>query len=138
MAFRHIGYTCNGCGDEPIIGKRWHCYACKRAGRDFNICDYCYKKFSHPHDLGAIQRNSKKVREIHRIREKDKREGYIVDPDKYNFTPDKLNRRFARNVTQEPLERGSKKNKRSKHARSHPPSYNDELEHDNNYFADLI
>ena len=138
MAFRHIGYTCNGCGDEPIIGKRWHCYVCKRAGRDFNICDYCYKKFSHPHDLGAIQRHSTKVREIHRVREKDKREGHIVDPNKYNFTPDRLNKRFAKNVTLEPLERASaKKDKRSKHARAQPPSYDDEIEHDN-YFADLI
>lgn len=133
MSFVHIGYKCNGCEVEPITGKRWHCYVCKRAGRDFNICEFCYTKFSHPHELGAIKRHSTKVKEIHKVKDKDKRAGHIVDPNKYESTPDKLNKRFTNKVMQKPLET------RSKHARSRRPTEDSsDDEKQDNYFSDLI
>lgn len=135
MSFVHIGYKCNGCDVEPITGKRWHCYVCKRAGRDFNICDFCHTKFSHPHDLGAIKRHSTKVKEIHKVRDKDKRAGHIVDPNKYEYTPDKLNKRFTQQVMQEPVEKVSV---RSKHARPRQQDAESSDDERGNYFADLI
>lgn len=129
MSFVHIGYKCNGCEVEPITGKRWHCYICKRAGRDFNICEFCYTKFSHPHPLGAISRHSTKVKEIHKVRDKDKRVGHIVDPNKYEYTPDKLNKRFTEKVMQAPVERTGK-------SRSKQDVSSDDDQ--GNYFTDLI
>ena len=130
MSFIHVGYECNGCQVQPIVGKRWHCYVCKRAGKDFNICEYCRKKFSHPHALGAIKRHTEKVKGVHKTRTKDKREGYVVDPNKYDFTPDKLNRRFAKKIMKEPQERPS--------ARKDRDSVVNEVSEANEYFADLI
>jgi len=37
---QHIGYKCNRCGCEPIIGKRWHCMECPSTS-SFDLCDDC-------------------------------------------------------------------------------------------------
>jgi Zinc finger, ZZ type len=140
MSFIHMGYECNGCQTKPIRGNRWHCYICKRAGKDFNICDYCNKKFDHPHELGAIKRHTEKVKEVHKVRAQDKREAYVVDPNKYDYSPAKLNARFANKILEEPLEKGAKPKKRSNHARPHPPDEEEDYsyEEEKNYFADLL
>lgn len=35
----HIGYKCDYCSEEPIIGTRWHCITCKEWSIDF--CSDC-------------------------------------------------------------------------------------------------
>ncbi|KAK6627453.1 hypothetical protein RUM44_009930 [Polyplax serrata] len=40
VKFEHVGYKCNGCMEEPILGTRWHCYDCDpRESIDF--CSEC-------------------------------------------------------------------------------------------------
>ncbi|GLV46641.1 Ada2a-containing complex component 1 [Carabus blaptoides fortunei] len=37
--FAHIGYKCDICNEDPIIGSRWHCFDCKQDSIDF--CTDC-------------------------------------------------------------------------------------------------
>lgn len=37
--FHHIGYRCDYCGEDPIIGSRWHCKTCEWTSVDF--CNDC-------------------------------------------------------------------------------------------------
>ncbi|XP_050738987.1 ZZ-type zinc finger-containing protein 3-like isoform X1 [Eriocheir sinensis] len=47
----HYGYSCDGCGVEPIIGPRWHCMECPPS-RSVDICGSCVKtNFSLEHHL---------------------------------------------------------------------------------------
>lgn len=39
-ATKHIGYKCDKCGCEPIIGTRWHCIDCP-ADLSFDFCEDC-------------------------------------------------------------------------------------------------
>ncbi|KAF1949886.1 hypothetical protein CC80DRAFT_497113 [Byssothecium circinans] len=39
----HRGITCNGCGNKPIRGIRWHCANCS----DFDLCSDCEATNSH-------------------------------------------------------------------------------------------
>ena len=36
----HLGYVCDGCDKEPIVGWRYNCQICE----DFDYCEDCYKK----------------------------------------------------------------------------------------------
>uniref|UniRef100_A0A0P4X1U2 Uncharacterized protein n=2 Tax=Scylla olivacea TaxID=85551 RepID=A0A0P4X1U2_SCYOL len=38
----HHGYSCDGCGMEPITGTRWHCIDCP-SSRSTDICENCVK-----------------------------------------------------------------------------------------------
>ena len=33
-----VVYCCDRCGQQPVVGLRWHCRVCK----DFDLCDACY------------------------------------------------------------------------------------------------
>ena len=33
-----VVYCCDRCGQQPVVGVRWHCRVCK----DFDLCDACY------------------------------------------------------------------------------------------------
>lgn len=35
----HVGYRCDGCGANPIVGIRYRCMTCK----DFDLCETCQK-----------------------------------------------------------------------------------------------
>ncbi|XP_059171499.1 ZZ-type zinc finger-containing protein 3-like [Physella acuta] len=37
---RHIGFKCDNCGCEPIVGTRWHCIDCP-PNLSFDFCDDC-------------------------------------------------------------------------------------------------
>ncbi|KAH9489697.1 ZZ-type zinc finger-containing protein 3 [Bulinus truncatus] len=37
---RHIGYKCDNCGCEPIVGTRWHCIDCP-SDLSFDFCEDC-------------------------------------------------------------------------------------------------
>ncbi|GFR94001.1 ZZ-type zinc finger-containing protein 3-like [Elysia marginata] len=39
-ATKHIGYKCDKCGCEPIIGTRWHCIDCP-ADLSYDFCEDC-------------------------------------------------------------------------------------------------
>ncbi|RZC22673.1 ZZ-type zinc finger-containing protein 3 [Asbolus verrucosus] len=49
--FHHIGFKCDYCGEEPVIGTRWHCNTCTKDSIDF--CTDCvltqmYSENCHP------------------------------------------------------------------------------------------
>lgn len=61
--FQHVGYKCDYCNEEPIIGSRWHCTTCINNSIDF--CNDCiiaqmYSDYVHPlaHNF-VIARNNK-------------------------------------------------------------------------------
>ena len=41
----HIGYLCNECERDPIVGTRFHCQECE----DYDLCERCYTKSLHKH-----------------------------------------------------------------------------------------
>ena len=45
-----VVYCCDRCGQQPVLGVRWHCRVCK----DFDLCDACYHSIqeSPPHRTG--------------------------------------------------------------------------------------
>jgi hypothetical protein len=45
-----VVYCCDRCGQQPVVGVRWHCRVCK----DFDLCDACYHSIqeSTPHRAG--------------------------------------------------------------------------------------
>lgn len=40
----HIGYKCDSCGIEPIIGPRWTCCSCPKGAAPIDLCDDCVTK----------------------------------------------------------------------------------------------
>lgn len=38
----HIGFSCDRCGTDPIIGTRWHCLECP-ASTSLDLCEKCVK-----------------------------------------------------------------------------------------------
>jgi len=128
MTFVHIDYECIKCGQSPIIGVRWHCYECKRGGRDFDFCEFCNSKYQHQHKLGGIKRDTEKRRGVHQVEHPI----HVVDETKYDFTAAKLNNRFVKNIMKPPKERPSKI-ERSQYRMRAPTS-----QPEPNYFEDLI
>nr|POE77530.1 recoverin family protein [Quercus suber] len=43
-AYEHRGINCEGCGEMPIRGTRWHCLNCP----DFDLCSNCEAQTMHP------------------------------------------------------------------------------------------
>ena len=41
----HNGFECNGCQQEPIVGKRFVCNICA----DYDLCEGCYNLGGHEH-----------------------------------------------------------------------------------------
>ncbi|XP_071439221.1 ZZ-type zinc finger-containing protein 3-like [Hetaerina americana] len=39
--FQHIGYQCEFCKEEPIMGTRWHCDECMSSGDSIDYCSDC-------------------------------------------------------------------------------------------------
>ncbi|KAJ2784919.1 ZZ-type zinc finger-containing protein 3 [Coemansia javaensis] len=37
----HLGYRCDSCLAEPIVGVRWHCLECGGGGNAVDLCDEC-------------------------------------------------------------------------------------------------
>lgn len=40
----HVGYKCDCCGIEPIIGPRWTCCSCVKDAPPIDLCDICVTK----------------------------------------------------------------------------------------------
>eukprot|EP01135_Chromosphaera_perkinsii_P011797 Nk52_evm43s2496 gene=Nk52_evmTU43s2496 len=40
---QHMGFKCDGCGCEPIMGIRWTCNECPE-GSEVDLCNACYSK----------------------------------------------------------------------------------------------
>lgn len=48
----HVGVTCDGCGESPILGVRYKCAVCK----DFDYCANCEEKLDHDHPFLKIKK----------------------------------------------------------------------------------
>lgn len=48
----HVGVSCDGCGESPIIGVRYKCAVCK----DFDYCANCEEKLDHDHPFLKIKK----------------------------------------------------------------------------------
>lgn len=50
----HDNFMCDGCGMNPIVGKRYKCNSC----RNFDYCEKCYEKNKsiHKHSFNAIEK----------------------------------------------------------------------------------
>ncbi|KAJ1921591.1 hypothetical protein H4219_000629 [Mycoemilia scoparia] len=47
----HVGYRCDSCFSEPVVGTRWHCMVC-RGDDEVDLCEECMKEgvfSSHTH-----------------------------------------------------------------------------------------
>ncbi|XP_012940049.1 ZZ-type zinc finger-containing protein 3 [Aplysia californica] len=59
---RHVGYKCDNCGCEPIVGIRWHCIDCP-ADVSYDFCDDCsivpfqHEKHDSSHRLQPYKRD---------------------------------------------------------------------------------
>ena len=40
----HVGFKCDCCGIEPIIGPRWTCCSCPKDSASIDLCDICVLK----------------------------------------------------------------------------------------------
>lgn len=40
----HVGFKCDCCGTEPIIGPRWTCCSCPKDASPIDLCDSCVSK----------------------------------------------------------------------------------------------
>jgi hypothetical protein len=56
----HDNYVCDGCGMDPIQGKRYHCRECT----DFDLCEDCSIRTTHPHNLVDMCSESKLKKSI--------------------------------------------------------------------------
>ena len=52
----HSGFFCDGCGVGPIVGIRYNCTVCK----NFDYCQVCEDKISHPHAFIKLKTNEVK------------------------------------------------------------------------------
>ena len=43
LGVRHVHVLCDGCGQDPIVGMRWHCLGCP----NFDLCTTCYMTDQH-------------------------------------------------------------------------------------------
>lgn len=62
----HVGFKCNKCNQQPIVGVRWFCFQCRRAEKEFNLCNICKYKICdiydiHEHTLACIKHNTTKT-----------------------------------------------------------------------------
>jgi hypothetical protein len=48
----HVGVSCDGCGESPILGVRYKCAVCK----DFDYCSNCEEKLDHDHPFLKIRK----------------------------------------------------------------------------------
>lgn len=48
----HINIKCDGCKEFPLFGVRYRCCVC----RNYDLCEICEAKATHPHDLVKIAR----------------------------------------------------------------------------------
>ena len=50
----HYNFQCDGCGMNPIVGKRYKCNSC----RNFDYCEKCYEKnkSTHKHSFNTFER----------------------------------------------------------------------------------
>jgi hypothetical protein len=48
----HVGVSCDGCGESPIIGVRYKCAVCK----NFDYCANCEEKLDHDHPFLKIKK----------------------------------------------------------------------------------
>lgn len=50
----HHNFKCDGCGMNPIVGKRYKCNSC----RNFDYCENCYEKnkYTHKHSFNAVEK----------------------------------------------------------------------------------
>ena len=50
----HYNFECDGCGMNPIVGKRYKCNSC----RNFDYCEKCYEKnkSTHKHSFNAVEK----------------------------------------------------------------------------------
>ena len=50
----HYNFKCDGCGMNPIVGKRYKCNSC----RNFDYCEKCFEKnkSTHKHSFNAIEK----------------------------------------------------------------------------------
>jgi hypothetical protein len=48
----HVGVSCDGCGESPILGVRYKCAVCK----DFDYCTNCEEKLDHDHPFLKIKK----------------------------------------------------------------------------------
>eukprot|EP00227_Mantoniella_beaufortii_P010489 CAMPEP_0197599334 /NCGR_PEP_ID=MMETSP1326-20131121/31167_1 /TAXON_ID=1155430 /ORGANISM="Genus nov. species nov., Strain RCC2288" /LENGTH=78 /DNA_ID=CAMNT_0043166285 /DNA_START=127 /DNA_END=360 /DNA_ORIENTATION=+ len=46
---KELQYSCDLCGELPIIGKRWCCNVCE----DFDVCDGCYRASQQMRERGG-------------------------------------------------------------------------------------
>eukprot|EP01127_Copromyxa_protea_P022711 TRINITY_DN8296_c0_g1_i1.p2 TRINITY_DN8296_c0_g1~~TRINITY_DN8296_c0_g1_i1.p2 ORF type:complete len:425 (-),score=67.06 TRINITY_DN8296_c0_g1_i1:1350-2591(-) len=59
QSYVHLGYKCDGCGTEPIVGSRWKCLECPDY-RPIDLCNDCHSKgwsnsyHTHHHKLDQI------------------------------------------------------------------------------------
>ncbi len=52
----HSSIICDGCGMEPLVGKRFKCQACN----DFDFCEKCYEKNKdvHKHEFKLVEKKA--------------------------------------------------------------------------------
>ena len=49
-----VVYCCDRCGQQPVVGLRWHCRVCK----DFDLCDACYNSIADSADAALSRPGS--------------------------------------------------------------------------------
>ena len=49
----HLGYKCDGCGQDPILGGRFTCVDCVKKDESIDLCCECAPKISQLKRLGA-------------------------------------------------------------------------------------
>ena len=54
----HVGFKCDSCGIEPIIGARWTCRSCPKTSPAIDLCNECVSKgFERdPHKLSHVMK----------------------------------------------------------------------------------
>ena len=71
----HEHVRCDGCQRKPIIGTRYKCVIC----HDFDFCEECEAKDTHPHPFLKIRRPDQAPKKIMVAIEDDERPGLEVN-----------------------------------------------------------
>ncbi|KAJ2186214.1 hypothetical protein EV181_003426 [Coemansia sp. RSA 532] len=58
----HLGYRCDSCFAEPIVGIRWHCLVC-RGAQTVDLCDECREEASFETEWHSESHNFQPVRD---------------------------------------------------------------------------
>ncbi|KAJ1849295.1 hypothetical protein LPJ73_003760, partial [Coemansia sp. RSA 2703] len=58
----HLGYRCDSCLAEPIVGIRWHCLEC-RGAHTVDLCDECREEASFETNWHSLSHNFHAVRD---------------------------------------------------------------------------